>query len=666
MAALFPPSEDVSRNSHLSSMEEYKKLYQQSIQDPDKFWEPLVKELFWKTTPPKSGVCRYNFDVRKGEIFVKWFEGSKTNISYNALDRNVEKGFANRTAFLWEGNEQNDTKKITYKELLEEVCKFSNVLKKKGLKKGDRVAIYMPMILELVVAMLACARLGIIHSIVFGGYSAESLAERIIDAQCSLLVTADGGYRGPKLVNLRSIVENAIRICDEKDHKLKAVIAVKHLGSLNNKTANSSEVKWGMNDSSILSFWHDEMKNSSAICDVEWMDAEDPLFILYTSGSTGKPKGILHTTAGYMVYAYTTFKYIFDYHENDVYFCTADIGWITGHTYVTYGPLLNGAISVMFEGVPFYPDASRFWNVIDKYKVSLFYTAPTAIRALMRFSDDFVKKSSRESLRLLGSVGEPINPEAWLWYHRVVGDGRSPIVDTFWQTETGGIVITPLPGCTPLKPGSATFPFFGVMPKLLTEEGKEINGEGEGYLVFDRPWPGMMRSIYGSQERYETTYFKKFPGFYCTGDGAKRDSDGYLWITGRVDDMLNVSGHLLSTAAVESALITHQDVSETAVVSTPHPVKGECLYCFITLKEGREYNEKVGKELKEKVRYYIGPFATPEYLHITAGLPKTRSGKIMRRVLRKIAANERDLGDLTSLADESLIEKLFQSRPMVN
>ncbi|GFR13181.1 acetyl-coenzyme A synthetase, cytoplasmic [Trichonephila clavata] len=574
-----------------------------------------------------------------------------------------QKGKKNRAG---EGNEVNDTKRITYKELLEEVCKFANVLKEKGMKKGDRVAIYMPMILELVVAMLACVRIGLVHSIVFGGYSAESLAERILDAKSTLLITADGGYRGQKLVNLKSIAEKAIDICNKNGHKLKAVIAVKHLGSNNKEQGKQSNLQDNWNVGGIVSFWHEEIKGKPSKCDPEWMDAEDPLFILYTSGSTGKPKGILHTTAGYMVYAYTTFKYVFDYHETDVYFCTADIGWITGHTYVSYGPLLNAATSIMFEGIPFYPDASRFWNIIDKYKVSIFYTAPTAIRALMRFSDDYVKKTSRESLRLLGSVGEPINPEAWLWYHRVVGNSQCPIVDTFWQTETGGIVITPIPGCTPLKPGSATFPFFGVSAKLLSEEGKEIQGEGEGYLVFDRPWPGMMRSVFGSQERYETTYFKKFPGYYCTGDGAKRDSDGYLWITGRVDDMLNVSGHLLSTAAVESSLITHPDVAETAVVSTPHPVKGECLYCFITLKEGREFNENMGKQLKEKVRYWIGPFATPEYLHITPNLPKTRSGKIMRRVLRKIAVNDRDLGDLTSLADDTLIEKLFQTRPVTD
>ncbi|GFY47417.1 acetyl-coenzyme A synthetase, cytoplasmic [Trichonephila inaurata madagascariensis] len=501
---VFPPSGEVSRKAWVSSMDQYKDLYKRSMEDPDAFWSELSQQLYWKVKAPPKNLCRFNFDIGQGAISVKWFEGAKTNIAYNCLDRNVERGLGNKTAFLWEGNEVNDTKRITYKELLEEVCKFANVLKEKGMKKGDRVAIYMPMILELVVAMLACVRIGLVHSIV------------------------------------------------------------------------------------------------------------------------------------------------------------------VSHTYVSYGPLLNAATSIMFEGIPFYPDASRFWNIIDKYKVSIFYTAPTAIRALMRFSDDYVKKTSRESLRLLGSVGEPINPEAWLWYHRVVGNSQCPIVDTFWQTETGGIVITPIPGCTPLKPGSATFPFFGVSAKLLSEEGKEIQGEGEGYLVFDRPWPGMMRNVFGSQERYETTYFKKFPGYYCTGDGAKRDSDGYLWITGRVDDMLNVSGHLLSTAAVESALITHPDVAETAVVSTPHPVKGECLYCFITLKEGREFNENMGKQLKEKVRYWIGPFATPEYLHITPNLPKTRSGKIMRRVLRKIAVNDHDLGDLTSLADDTLIEKLFQTRPVTD
>ncbi|CAL1270774.1 unnamed protein product [Larinioides sclopetarius] len=659
---LFPPSGEVSGNAWISSMEQYREMYRRSLDDPDRFWGDISNELFWKVKGSPKNLCSYNFDSGQGGIFVKWFSGARTNIAYNALDRNVEKGHGGRTAFLWEGNEVNDTRRITYKELLDEVCKFANVLKEKGVKKGERVAIYMPMILELVVAMMACVRLGLVHSIVFGGYSAESLAERILDAKSTLLITADGGYRGQKLVNLKTIAEKAIDICNKNGHKLKAVIVVKHVGNSEVGKKTNLQDKWNVGD--IVSFWHEEMKGKSNKCDPEWMDAEDPLFILYTSGSTGKPKGILHTTAGYMVYAYTTFKYVFDYHENDIYFCTADIGWITGHTYVAYGPLLNAATSVMFEGVPFYPDASRFWNIIDKYRVSIFYTAPTAIRALMRFSDDFVTKTKRESLRLLGSVGEPINPEAWLWYHRVVGNGKCPIVDTFWQTETGGIVITPLPGCTPLKPGAATFPFFGVSAKLLSEEGKEIYGEGEGYLVFDRPWPGMMRSVYGSQERYETTYFKKFPGYYCTGDGARRDSDGYLWLTGRVDDMLNVSGHLLSTAAVESALITHTDVAETAVVSTPHPVKGECLYCFITLKEINSRIKLFQWIQFITVRYWIGPFATPEYLHITSALPKTRSGKIMRRVLRKIAINDRDLGDLTSLADDTLIEKLFQSRPM--
>ncbi|XP_035227634.1 acetyl-coenzyme A synthetase, cytoplasmic-like [Stegodyphus dumicola] len=660
---VFLPNAEFSKHAKISSLEQYRQMYKKSVEDPDRFWGEIAKELYWNVPPGKKELCRYNFDTRHGKVFVKWFDAARTNIAYNALDRNVEKGFGNRTAYFWEGNEMNDTKRITYKELLEEVCKFANVLKNKGLKKGDRVAIYMPMILELVIAMLACVRIGLVHSIVFGGYSAESLAERMMDAKASLLITADGGFRGPKLVNLKEIAEKAVEICVNKGHKLKAVIAVKHLGSTKEGKEMHPHTQGNWNIDCTVTFWHNEMAGVSNKCEPEWMEAEDPLFILYTSGSTGKPKGILHTTAGYMIYAYTTFKYVFDYHEKDIYFCTADIGWITGHTYVTYGPLLNAATSVIFEGVPFYPDASRFWKVIDKYRVSIFYTAPTAIRALMRFSDDYVKNSDRGSLRLLGSVGEPINPEAWLWYHRVVGDGRCPIVDTFWQTETGGIVITPLPGCIPLKPGSACFPFFGVVAKLLTEEGKEITGEGEGYLVFERPWPGMMRSVYGSQERYETTYFKKFPGYYCTGDGARRDADGYLWITGRVDDMLNVSGHLLSTAAVESALITHQDVAETAVVSTSHPVKGECLYCFIVLKEGRKFDENMNKELKEKVRYWIGPFATPEYLHITSGLPKTRSGKILRRVLRKIAANDRDLGDLTSLADDSLIEKLFQTRP---
>ncbi|XP_066988740.1 acetyl-coenzyme A synthetase, cytoplasmic [Macrobrachium rosenbergii] len=561
---------------------------------------------------------------------------------------------------------------------MKDVCRMANVLKSKGVSKGDRVAIYMPMIKELVVAMLAVVRIGAVHSIVFGGYSAGSLADRMLDAEASALITTDAVWRGSKLI-LKEIADDALKICRSKNRNIKVNIVVKHISrvtapqSAANGAANGNPAKkthfddtgnfkvgW---DDKVDVWWHDVVKGVSSECPPVWMDAEDPLFMLYTSGSTGKPKGVLHTVGGYMLYAATTFKYSFDYHPGDIYFCTADIGWITGHTYVTYGPLLNNATSVLFEGVPTYPHSGRFWEIIEKYKVSKFYTAPTAIRTLMKYGDEPVKKYDLSSLAVLGSVGEPINPEAWLWYYRVVGDSNVSIVDTFWQTETGGHVITPLPGATPAKPGSACFPFFGVDVALLDEEGREIKGEGEGYLVFRQPWPGIMRTVYGNHERFETTYFKKFPGFYCTGDGAKRDKDGYIWVTGRIDDMLNVSGHLLSTAQVESSMVEHEHVAEAAVVARPHNVKGECLHCFVTLTQGAEFTDKLVSELKVKVRSAIGPFATPDYIQLAPGLPKTRSGKIMRRVLRKIAAGERDFGDISTLADPSVVEVLFEHRP---
>ncbi|XP_069944634.1 acetyl-coenzyme A synthetase, cytoplasmic isoform X1 [Cherax quadricarinatus] len=514
----------------------------------------------------------------------------------------------------------------------------------------------------------------------FGGYSAESLAERMLDAQTSILITADAVWRGPKLIALKEIVDDALKICQSKKLKVKMNLVVQHMKNVtspqaaSNGTANGNPAKKTHFDdqgnfqvvswnSSIDVWWHKAISNLSSECPPVWMDTEDPLFMLYTSGSTGKPKGVLHTIGGYMLYVATTFKYTFDYHPGDVYFCTADIGWITGHSYVTYGPMLNNATSVLFEGVPTYPHIDRFWEIIEKYKVTKFYTAPTAIRTLMKFGDEPIKKYDISSLTVLGSVGEPINPEAWLWYYRVVGDSNVSIVDTFWQTETGGHVLTPLPGATPTKPGSATFPFFGVEVALLDEEGREIKGEGEGYLVFRRPWPGIMRTVYGNHERFETTYFKKFQGFYCTGDGAKRDEDGYIWVTGRIDDMLNVSGHLLSTAQVESSLVEHPAVAESAVVARPHSVKGECLYCYVTLAEGNEYTDKLVAELKNKVRSKIGAFATPDFMQLAPGLPKTRSGKIMRRVLRKIAVGDRDFGDISTLADPGIVEVLFQHRP---
>ncbi|KAK7808960.1 hypothetical protein U0070_010107, partial [Myodes glareolus] len=541
-----------------------------------------------------------------------------------------------------EGNEPGETTKITYRELLAQVCQFSNVLRKQGIQKGDRVAIYMPMILELVVAMLACARLGALHSIVVGagaGFSAESLCERILDSRCSLLITTDAFYRGEKLVNLKELADESLEKCREKGFPVKCCIVVKHLG----------REELGTNDSPTRS---PPVKRPCP--DVQGKLKEKSKCI--------RPQGVVHTTGGYMLYVATTFKYVFDFHPEDVFWCTADIGWITGHSYVTYGPLANGATSVLFEGIPTYPDESRLWSIVDKYKVTKFYTAPTAIRMLMKFGDEPVTKHSRASLQVLGTVGEPINPEAWLWYHRVVGSQRCPIVDTFWQTETGGHMLTPLPGATPMKPGSASFPFFGVAPAILNESGEELEGEAEGYLVFKQPWPGIMRTVYGNHTRFETTYFKKFPGYYVTGDGCRRDQDGYYWITGRIDDMLNVSGHLLSTAEVESALVEHEAVAEAAVVGHPHPVKGECLYCFVTLCDGHTFSPTLTEELKKQIREKIGPIATPDYIQNAPGLPKTRSGKIMRRVLRKIAQNDHDLGDTSTVADPSVINHLFSHR----
>ncbi|CAH6777018.1 Acss2 [Phodopus roborovskii] len=628
------PPPEVRRSAHVSSLQRYRELHRHSVEEPGEFWGNIAKEFYWKTPCP-GPFLQYNFDVTKGKIFTEWMKGATTNICYNVLDRNVHE-------------------------------------KKLGIRKGDRVAIYMPMILELVVAMLACARLGALHSIVFAGFSAESLCERILDSSCSLLITTDAFYRGEKLVNLKELADESLEKCREKGFPVRCCIVVKHLGraelGMNDSPRQSPPVKRQCPDVQISwnegvdLWWHELMQEAGDEFEPEWCDAEDPLFILYTSGSTGKPKGVVHTIGGYMLYVATTFKYVFDFHPEDVFWCTADIGWITGHSYVTYGPLANGATSVLFEGIPTYPDESRLWSIVDKYKVTKFYTAPTAIRMLMKFGDEPITKHSRASLQVLGTVGEPINPEAWLWYHRVVGSQRCPIVDTFWQTETGGHMLTPLPGATPMKPGSASFPFFGVAPAILNESGEELEGEAEGYLVFKQPWPGIMRTVYGNHTRFETTYFKKFPGYYVTGDGCRRDQDGYYWITGRIDDMLNVSGHLLSTAEVESALVEHEAVAEAAVVGHPHPVKGECLYCFVTLCDGHTFSPTLTEELKKQIREKIGPIATPDYIQNAPGLPKTRSGKIMRRVLRKIAQNDHDLGDTSTVADPSVINHLFSHR----
>ncbi|XP_020297650.1 acetyl-coenzyme A synthetase [Pseudomyrmex gracilis] len=671
---IYYPNSDLAKKAHCGSLEQYKLMHERSIKEPVQFWGEIAKQFYWETPAIEDKFFSYNFDLSKGDIFIKWMEGASTNISFNLLDKNVKSGNGDKIAFYWEGNDPEDYSRLTYRKLLEETCRFANVLKSKGVTKGDRVVLYMPMILELPIAMLACTRIGAVHSVVFAGYSSDSLAERILDSKAKVLITTDGVWRGEKLLLLKNICDEALNKVKKQNHQLESCIVIAHLRRLNNPQGKSNKVN-GTSNGDVIEmanvawdddrdvWWHDEMEDAESSCYPVWMAAEDPLFILYTSGSTGKPKGVLHTTAGYLIYAATTFKYVFDYHPGDIYWCTADIGWITGHTYVVYGPLANGATSVIFEGTPFYPENDRYWTVIDKYKVTQFYTAPTAIRSLMKFGDEFVKRHSLSTLKVLGSVGEPINTEAWLWFYSLVGHGKCSIADTFWQTETGGHVITPLPGATPMKPGSATFPFFGVLPELLDEDGHVIEGEGEGYLVFRRPWPGMMRTLYGNHQRFQNTYFDRFNGFYCTGDGARRDKDGYLWVTGRIDDMLNVSGHLMSTAEVESVLAEHSSVTEAAVVSKSHPVKGQCLYCFITPTTGKTFDEKLQTELKKKVRERIGPFAQPDVIQYAPALPKTRSGKIMRRMLRKIAAGDRNIGDTSTLGDESVIQLLFELRP---
>ena len=649
------PPQNVSSKAHIGSMEEYLKQYERSIKEPDEFWSEMAHNFHW--FKQWDQVRSYNYDMENGPIDVKWFAGAKTNVCYNCVDRHLDVR-PNKTAIIWEGNEPGEDSTISFKTLHQQVCKFANVLKSRGVKKGDRVSIYMPMIVEATIAMLACARIGAVHSVVFGGFSAEALSDRIVDSNCKTLITANGTFRGAKAIPMKPNADQAMdSASSQMGEDVETCIVVRRVGE-------ESGIECSMTDGRDL-WWDEVMEDAKENCPCEEMDAEDPLFILYTSGSTGKPKGVLHTTAGYMVYTATTHKYIFDYHEEDVYFCAADIGWITGHSYIVYGPLANGATTLMFESIPTYPNPDRYWQVIEKWKVNQFYTAPTAIRAIAAAGDEWPSKYNMDSLRILGSVGEPINPEAWRWYHRNAGKERCPIVDTWWQTETGGILISPLPGATPLKPGSATFPFFGVKPILLDPQtGVEIKGNGvNGVLAIEEPWPGQMRTIFGDHDRFESTYFQQYKGYYFTGDGCRRDEDGYYWITGRVDDVINVSGHRMGTAEVESALVAHQNVAESAVVGFPHEVKGEGIYAFVTLNSGVEYSEELRAELKKQVRTVIGPIATPDQIHWAPALPKTRSGKIMRRVLRKIATNETDqIGDVSTLADPSVVEHLIANR----
>ena len=623
----------------------YLKWYADSVKNPDKFWGKHGKRIDW--FKPYTKVKNTSFT---GKVSIKWFEDGLTNVSYNCIDRHLKKR-GNQTAIIWEGDNPYDDKKITYNELHEHVCKLANVMKKHGVKKGDRVTIYMPMIPEAAYAMLACTRIGAVHSIVFGGFSPDALAGRIVDCESTFVITADEGLRGGKAIPLKENTDRAIDLAAKQYVMVNKVLVVRRTGA---------KVGWA-NGRDV--WYHDEVATVDAKCPPEKMKAEDPLFILYTSGSTGKPKGVLHTTGGYLVFVSMTHQYVFDYHDGDIYWCTADVGWVTGHSYIVYGPLANGATTLMFEGVPNYPSNSRFWEVIDKHKVNIFYTAPTAIRALMGAGDAPVKKTSRKTLRVLGSVGEPINPEAWEWYFNTIGDGKVPIVDTWWQTETGGILITPLPGATQLKAGSATRPFFGVQPQLVDNDGKVLDGEADGNLCIVDSWPGQMRTVYGDHARFVQTYFSTYKGKYFTGDGCRRDKDGYYWITGRVDDVINVSGHRMGTAEVESALVSHDKVSEAAVVGYPHDIKGQGIYCYVTLMAGAKGDDALRKELVAHVRKEIGPIASPDKIQFAPGLPKTRSGKIMRRILRKIAEDEfSNLGDTSTLADPSVVTDLIENR----
>ena len=629
-----------SNRKPLLDAQEYESMYEQSMSSPDEFWANQAEQFIsWNRKWDKVS----EVDFLKGRI--AWFEGATLNVSYNCLDRHLPER-ANQVAIIWEGDDPESSESITYKELHEMVCKFANGMKDLGVEKGDRICLYMPMIVEATVAMLACARLGAIHSVVFGGFSPDALRDRILDCECKMVITADEGVRGGKSIPLKTNVDIATKECDCVEH----IVVVKRTGN---------DVGWSDRDV----WYHDLVKDASADFPCEMFDAETPLFILYTSGSTGKPKGVLHTSGGYLLYAAMTHKYTFDYQEGDIYWCTADVGWVTGHSYIVYGPLANGATSLMFEGIPNYPDASRFWQVVDKHQVNIFYTAPTAIRALMGAGNELVQKTSRSSLKILGTVGEPINPEAWEWYYSVVGDERCPVVDTWWQTETGGHMITPMPFATELKPGSATKPFFGVEPQVLTETGEVLEGEASGVLVLNRSWPGQMRTLYNNHERFMEAYFSTYPGKYFAGDGVKRDADGYYWITGRVDDVLNISGHRLGTAEIESALVLHSHVSEAAVVGMPHDIKGQGIYAYVSLMSGIEGADDLKKELVALVRKEIGPIATVDKIQFAQGLPKTRSGKIMRRILRKIAEDDyEELGDTSTLAEPGVVDDLISNR----